>query len=176
MNAGYDFVAAVAAITAVAAILDFRTRKIPNWLTVPAAVLGLAYHALGFGPVGPVSALLGLTIGFSLLILPWLLGGGGMGDVKLLAALGAWLGPVLILASFGLATVLAAFAAIIIVSVTALTEGFSATKRRYATAAAGRPMAVEGCPPRKVRRALPFAVPIAASTWIVLAWMVLSQA
>ena len=33
-------------------------------------------------------------MGFGLLFVPWLLGGGGMGDVKLLAALGAWLGSV----------------------------------------------------------------------------------
>src|SRR5262245_35870665 len=121
MHVGYEFAALVALITATAAVLDYRTKKIPNWLTVSAALLGLAYHTFTPGGMGAVAALAGLAIGFSLLILPWLLGGGGMGDVKLLAALGAWLGPVLILVSFGVAAMLAACGAVAIMTGSALT-------------------------------------------------------
>jgi prepilin peptidase CpaA len=83
-------------------------RRIPNWLTVPAAAMALLYHTLAPHGIGPLLALAGFAVGFSLLLLPWLLGGGGMGDVKMLAALGAWLGPLGILIAFGLGAVVAA--------------------------------------------------------------------
>ena len=46
--------------------------------------------------------MLGMLTGFGLLIVPWLMHGMGAGDVKLLAAIGVWLGPGLTLYSFGL--------------------------------------------------------------------------
>ncbi len=72
---------------------DLRTRKIPNYLTLSAALAGLLYHLLVSGMSGLTSAMLGLCLGFGFLILPYILGGMGAGDVKALAALGAWLGP-----------------------------------------------------------------------------------
>jgi prepilin peptidase CpaA len=72
---------------------DLRTRKIPNYLTFGAALAGLIYNAIVAGWSGLADGLLGLVLGFGLLILPYLLGGMGAGDVKALAALGAWLGP-----------------------------------------------------------------------------------
>ena len=59
------------------------------------------YHTFAPQGIGPLWALAGFAVGFSLLIVPWLLGGGGMGDVKMLAALGTWLGPLLVLVAFG---------------------------------------------------------------------------
>lgn len=173
MHVGYDFAALVGLFTAIAAVLDYRTKKIPNWLTVSAAVLGLAYNSFAPGGLGPLAALAGLAIGFALLLLPWLLGGGGMGDVKLLAALGAWMGPVLILVSFGAAAMLAACGAIVIMAASAVTDGFSATRRRYIQTANTGGTASSGSSPRKTRRVLPFAVPVAMGTWLVLAWMLL---
>lgn len=72
---------------------DLRTRKIPNYLTLGAALAGLAYNLAVFGWGGLGTSMSGLLLGFGLLILPYLLGGLGAGDVKALAALGAWLGP-----------------------------------------------------------------------------------
>ncbi len=173
MHVGYDLAATLAVFTAIAAILDYRTKKIPNWLTVSAAVLGLAYSTFAPHGIGPLWALAGFAVGFSLLLLPWLLGGGGMGDVKLLAALGVWLGPLTILIAFGVAAMFAAFGAITIMAASAVTDGFSVTKRRYASASSEGGSTSDGSPPRKIRRVLPFAVPVAISTWLVLAWMLL---
>jgi prepilin peptidase CpaA len=176
MHVGYDLAAIVAVFTAVAAILDYRTKKIPNWLTVSAAVLGLAYGTFAPHGMGTLGALAGFAVGFSLLLLPWLLGGGGMGDVKLLAALGVWLGPLGILVTFGVAAIFAAFGAITVMASSAVTDGFSATKRRYASSASGGGVSATGdATPRKVRRVLPFAVPVALSTWLVLAWLLLKS-
>jgi prepilin peptidase CpaA len=176
MHAGYDLAILVAVFTAVAAILDYRTKKIPNWLTVSAAVVGLAYSIFAPHGIGPLWAWAGFAVGFSLLLLPWLLGGGGMGDVKLLAALGVWLGPLHILIVFGVAAIVAAFSAITILAASAVTDGFSVTKRRYASSASGGGgSASAGSGPRQVRRVLPFAVPVAVGTWLVLAWMLVKS-
>jgi prepilin peptidase CpaA len=72
---------------------DLRTRRIPNYLTLAAALAGLGFRLGYFGWWGLASGLGGLALGFGLLILPYLMGGMGAGDVKALAALGAWLGP-----------------------------------------------------------------------------------
>jgi prepilin peptidase CpaA len=72
---------------------DVRTQRIPNYLTLGTAMAGLGFQ-LGFhGWGGLWSGFLGLAVGFGLLILPYLLRGMGAGDVKAMAALGAWLGP-----------------------------------------------------------------------------------
>jgi prepilin peptidase CpaA len=173
MNVGLDYVAFVAIFMALCAVIDFRTRKIPNWLTVPAVLAGLAYHGISHGGTGALYALAGFALGFCLLLLPWLLGGGGMGDVKMLAALGAWLGPVLILVAFGLGAMLAACGAMGVMASSLLCDGFSATRKRYVAAG---PATAPPASPRKGKRVLPFAVPMALATWMVLAWMLLRTA
>lgn len=80
-------------ITAWIAIGDVRTRRIPNYLTLGIALAGLGYQAGFQGWSGLAGGLLGMGLGFGLMILPYILGGMGAGDVKALAALGAWLGP-----------------------------------------------------------------------------------
>ena len=72
---------------------DLRTRRIPNYLTLGTAVAGLAYNFMSQGISGLADGFLGILLGFACLILPYLWGGMGAGDVKALAALGAWLGP-----------------------------------------------------------------------------------
>jgi prepilin peptidase CpaA len=72
---------------------DLRTRRIPNYLTLGTAVSGLVYNLIVHGWSGLLGGLLGLIVGFAFLILPYIWGGMGAGDVKALAALGAWLGP-----------------------------------------------------------------------------------
>jgi len=83
------FVLVVGAFTAVAAVSDLRTRRLPNWLTVPAFAAGLLAHTVVNGFAGLGFALLGFATGFGLLLVLWLIGGGGGGDVKLMGALGA---------------------------------------------------------------------------------------
>jgi prepilin peptidase CpaA len=72
---------------------DVKTRRIPNYLTLMTAAGGLVYNLVFHGWPGLLGALLGVLVGFAFLILPYIWGGMGAGDVKALAALGAWLGP-----------------------------------------------------------------------------------
>ena len=80
-------------IVAAAAVIDFRTRRIPNWLTFPSLALALALQFALHGGAGLVQGLLGVLVGAGLFLLPFLLGGMGAGDVKLMGVAGAFLGP-----------------------------------------------------------------------------------
>lgn len=72
---------------------DLRTRRIPNYLTLGTALAGLAYGFICQGWTGLSNGFWGMLVGFGFLLVPYLWGGLGAGDVKALAALGAWLGP-----------------------------------------------------------------------------------
>jgi prepilin peptidase CpaA len=87
-------VAAVVLVVAfIACVTDVRTRRIPNALTFGAAALAILFHLTASGLPGLQTALLGWLVGLVVFLPFFLLGGMGAGDVKLLAALGAWLGP-----------------------------------------------------------------------------------
>jgi prepilin peptidase CpaA len=163
-------VVAVGAYVAMAACSDFRIHRIPNYITVPTAVLGLAYHTLAPTGMGPWMSLGGLAIGFGLLFLPWLFGGSGMGDVKLLAGLGAWLGPKWLLVAFALSMVIASALALAILILGMQKRGISRTINKRSGAFEGSRERGEAKKPG--RRILPFAIPVAMGTWIVLAWLV----
>ncbi len=82
----------VLALVIAAAATDVRTRRIPNALTGPAALLGLASHWAIGGSGDLLNALTGLLVAGALLLPAWLMRWMGAGDVKLIAAVGAWLG------------------------------------------------------------------------------------
>lgn len=77
-------------IAAVACCIDVRQQRIPNWLTFGAAAAGIIFHTVVGGGPGFAGALLGWATGAAIFFLPFALGGLGAGDVKLIAALGAW--------------------------------------------------------------------------------------
>jgi prepilin peptidase CpaA len=77
---------------------DVRTLRVPNVLTFPAIVMGLVLNAWLFGVEGLRASALGCTIAIGLLFAPFALGGVGGGDVKMMGAVGAFLGPTLVLA------------------------------------------------------------------------------
>jgi prepilin peptidase CpaA len=74
-------------------IADVKTRRIPNVLTFGAAAGALGFHLALGGWAGLGSAAAGWLVGAALFFPLFALRGLGAGDVKLLAALGAWLGP-----------------------------------------------------------------------------------
>jgi prepilin peptidase CpaA len=80
------------ALSGAACWFDVRTRRIPNWLTFPSAALGLVAATLAHGGHGTVSSAGGFLVGLALFFPLFVLKGLGGGDVKLMGALGAWLG------------------------------------------------------------------------------------
>jgi len=83
-----------------AAVIDLRTRRVPNALTCASAAAGLVLACTGAGRVGLVASIAGGCIGLALMLPGYLFGGTGGGDVKLLAAIGTLLGPRATLTAF----------------------------------------------------------------------------
>jgi prepilin peptidase CpaA len=81
------------AVLAIAVVTDLRTRKIYNWLTFPALTLGFLLNGWRDGGHGLLFSIAGVGIASIALLLFILLGGMGAGDVKLLWAVGAIMGP-----------------------------------------------------------------------------------
>lgn len=84
---------AAIAICSIAAVTDIRTKRIPNWLTYSAMLLGVGYYSLLNGMEGFFFGAGGLVLGLSFLMISYLAGGTGAGDVKLMGAVGTLLGP-----------------------------------------------------------------------------------
>jgi prepilin peptidase CpaA len=87
-----------AGVALCAGVLDWRFRRIPNWLTVSGALLGIAVNATLFRWPGLKTALLGMLVGLALLLPFVAVRALGAGDWKLVGALGACLGLRLLLA------------------------------------------------------------------------------
>lgn len=81
------------AVVIVATVTDLRSRRIPNWLVVPFLLAGLLMSAITHGWSGLGQSLLGVLAAFLTMGIFCYLGGLGMGDLKLCAAIGAWVGP-----------------------------------------------------------------------------------
>ena len=171
-------VAVVTVFALICLILDVRTGKIPNWLTVPALAVGLLVHPIIGATVGDgwlaglKFSALGFATGFALLLVLWFVGGSGGGDVKMMSALGAWLGVKLViivfLASAAVTVVLMSGATFYNLTVRSL-----ASIRRASADPVGRRAAVAKSQ-TKARtvstRVLPYCVSLSVATWIVLAF------
>jgi prepilin peptidase CpaA len=83
----------VAVLVLIAGVTDIRSRRIPNWLTLSGVCVGLALHAVTAGFTGFKFSAEGMGLGFGAYLLLYLLRAMGAGDVKLMAAVGAIVGP-----------------------------------------------------------------------------------
>lgn len=78
-------------------ITDIITQKIFNLVLLPAFLFGIIYNAIIAGWAGLELSLLGTLAGLGVLIIPFIFGFMGAGDVKLLAAIGAIKGYIFVL-------------------------------------------------------------------------------
>jgi len=98
-------VVALMIVLLIAVVTDLRSSRIPNWLTFSAMGFALAGHAWLGSMHGVLFSLAGLGTGLGLFFLIYLAGGIGAGDVKLMAAIGAFVGVYGVLSSAWLAMV-----------------------------------------------------------------------
>jgi prepilin peptidase CpaA len=162
-------IVAVGTFTLLAAIWDIRFRRIPNWLNVAALLLGLVYQLGFFGVPGLFAAGSGFALGFGTLFVLWLMGGGGAGDVKLLGALGVWLGFRGTFQVIVLSTVLVA-----ILQLGRMVVGLVRNTYRPAERLSSSEVAADSRS-QSVERTVAFAVPVAVATWVFGAIMVLKS-
>jgi prepilin peptidase CpaA len=102
-------------VTMTAALFDVRSRRIPNWVSVSGAVLGIALNTFLADHVsGAWFSLKGLALGFGVYFVLYLLRAMGAGDVKLMGAVGAVVGPSNWFAIFVLTAILGGIMAVIV--------------------------------------------------------------
>src|SRR5688572_15378211 len=75
-----------------AAMTDLNQRRIPNWLSLALATMGVVQAFMPIHLAGPANAVAGMLVGMLLNVGLWALGVRGGGDVKLFTAVGAWVG------------------------------------------------------------------------------------
>ena len=92
----------VVATVLIAMMTDVRSLQVRNWLTIPVLAGGLVYHGFTSGVDGLVASCASVALVFIILVMPFALGAIGAGDVKLVAAITAWLG---VSASFTVASI-----------------------------------------------------------------------
>lgn len=74
------------------AIFDLQERRIPNFIVMPASLVGLSVHLFDSGLAGLAFSLKGIGVGFAILLVPYLVKGMKAGDVKFLMAIGSFVG------------------------------------------------------------------------------------
>ena len=117
-------------ILLIAVIFDIRFHRIPNWLTFPTLIIAIAYHVWTKGFAGLLFGFTGLLVGIAVLIIPYLMGGMGAGDVKLMGAIGGFLGPKNVLLAFLCSAIIGGLYALVPF---ALSGSVKETFRRYGT-------------------------------------------
>lgn len=105
----------VSVILILAAWIDGRDLRVPNWITFPMVLAGLVYSTWTGGVTGFGAGVLGMCAGLLTLLPLYSVGGMGAGDVKLMAGIGAWMGWQVTLAAFAVSAVLGAVMAIVMV-------------------------------------------------------------
>ena len=150
-----------------ATVVDLRSRRIPNELTATLAGIGVGLAATGVSGMSLWAAVLGFGVGLALMMPGHVLGATGAGDVKLMAAVGAIVGPSLVIKAFLFTAVAGGVLAVIV----------AIRRRRLTATLAGTGRLVAGsADTRELLRAAPAASrfaygPAIAAGTIVAAWV-----
>jgi prepilin peptidase CpaA len=107
-------------ILTVAVITDIFVYRIPNWLTFPSMLFGICYHIYASGFHGFVLCMAGLFLGICVFVPFYVVAGMGAGDVKLMGAVGVFLGPAGVFAAFLATAIIGGLHAIILLKLNGL--------------------------------------------------------
>ncbi|MBI5589806.1 MAG: prepilin peptidase [Deltaproteobacteria bacterium] len=97
------------------ATTDLRSHRIPNYLTFPGMIAALTLYSFTNGFDGFLFSLKGIAVGIGVLLIPYLLGGMGAGDAKLMGAVGGYLGAKGVLGAFLLTAIIGGIYALLII-------------------------------------------------------------
>jgi prepilin peptidase CpaA len=97
-----------------ATVVDIRVRRIPNEITAAMTGVGIGLAVAGVSGFSVWAAMAGFTLGLALMMPGYLLGATGAGDVKLMAAVGALLGPATVVTAFLLTAIAGGVLAVVI--------------------------------------------------------------
>jgi prepilin peptidase CpaA len=103
-------------LTLWASWVDYKEKRVPNKLNLLIILSGLIVQLFWNGGWGLLSGVEGLALGFGLLIIPWAMYMMGAGDVKLLAGMGVWMGPEMVLWTFVIGAIIGGVASLIMIA------------------------------------------------------------
>jgi prepilin peptidase CpaA len=157
------------------AIVDVTKRRIPNRLTLSAAIVGLVLNFSKTGSYGALSSSAGLLTGLAAFLPFYLARGFGAGDVKAMGAVGAFLGPQGALLAAAWTLVAGAIGAVLVLIVRREHLALRSLAARwllrgYALYAAGQAHPLAAGPDDPTRRRFPYGLAIACGTSISMAW------
>ena len=160
-------------VTTIAAV-DLLTRRIPNALTVPGALLAIGMHIWTSGAAGAMAGLGGLLAGLAAFLPFYLAGGFGAGDVKAMGAVGSFLGIQGALLAAAWILISGAIAGLLVLMLQALPSMHARTRKwvlqAHVTYATGRLQLWQPTPGDPASRRFPYGLAIACGTLISVLW------
>ncbi len=172
---------AVSIFAVIAAYIDGKELRVPNKLTFPMIVAGWMWSAISYGSmgdgwyVGLMWSLAGTAVGLATLLPAYAIGGMGAGDVKMMAAIGAWVHCTITLYAFCVSAIVGAILAIIMVIMAG--EGrkhfdqFFFILNEIKTVGDPEALAQIATERKTKMRLLPYGIPLAIGTVSYFAWM-----
>jgi len=172
---------AVSVFAIIAAYIDGKELRVPNKLTLPMIVAGWIWSSIFYGMngdgwyIGLMWSLAGTGVGLATLLPAYAIGGMGAGDVKMMAAIGAWVHCSITVYAFCVSTIVGAILAIIMVI--AAGEGrkhynqFFMILNEFTTIGDPEALAKIATERKSSMRLLPYGIPLAIGTICYFAWM-----
>jgi prepilin peptidase CpaA len=165
----------------VAAYIDGKYLKVPNKITFPMIFAGWIYSAVSYGMagdgwyVGLGWSLAGTAVGLLTLLPAYAIGGMGAGDVKMMAAIGAWVHVMITFYAFCLGTIVGAILAIGMVLVSGEAKKhwnqFFCIANEIATVRNPETLSQIAAGRKSSMKLLPYGIPLAIGTVIYFGWM-----
>lgn len=191
---GWVFYSVLVSLLIVATVLDFRRFAIPKKLTVTCLALGVLLNlsrglwlglqdkevwklssAFGTGPVlgtldGVLFSLAGFVVAFGLFFGLWFLKVCGGGDVKLFAAVGAWVGPWYFVMLLIGSVVMHVLVATVFMAYVMLTQGFGQTRKQFSASEVKQPNRIgkDGKKVKPKHRGMTYSFPLTVATAVIL--------
>ena len=165
----------VSAVLVEAALIDGWKLKVPNWLTFHMVIGGLAFATYTGGSAGLLWAFAGAVVGLALLLPLHMIGGMGAGDVKLMAGIGAWMGPSLTLGAFVVSVLAGGLMAIAMVvwsgQFSKHLVQFQAIGHEILTVRNPEKLSATAAARKPTMMLLPYGIPIAVGSIAYFAWI-----
>ena len=164
----------VCVVLIVAAWIDGKELRVPNWITFPMILSGWVFNMAVGGWEGLGLSLLGTAVGLGLLLPAYAIGGMGAGDVKLLAGVGAWVGSGATFYAFCLSAIVGGVIAVAMVvcrrSWTRHKNQFLMILNEIATVGSPSELATIAAERKSSMLLLPYGIPIAIGTILYFFW------
>ncbi len=171
---------AVSIFAVVAAYIDGKELRVPNKLTFPMIIAGWAWSSIFYGMngegwyMGLAWSLAGTAVGIATLLPAYSIGGMGAGDVKMMAAIGAWVHCTITFYSFCVGAIVGAILAVIMILMSGEAKKhynqFFFILNEIQVVRNPEALAEIAAERKSSMKLLPYGIPLAIGTVLYFAW------